>query len=321
MESRLAALRPVAALVLIVLSACAAERQPLYNAPALWRVETGGGEIWLFPTLHFLPQDGKPRLVNSAYRARRLPSPVANQRWYWGPVRHALRGAEVLVVETSDTHRASELREIIEQVDDGAGPVSLRQTVGPEQWALVADALAQRGLSGESIEAFSAEQVLLLLYLIPTSSNLRLDPGVDRLLIRHAEIQRLDILALETTTARVAQVLEQFRRLDGDRQWRLIASFARATGDDEATIDSSFREWEVGNLEPMADSLDRMAEHFPELYEVIFHIRNRLWVDQILAYQEHHPNLFVAVGAGHFAGPNNLIDLFEERGLAVERVQ
>lgn len=317
----MAALRSVVACVLIVLVGCAAERQPLYSAPALWHVETEAGELWLFPTLHFLPRDRKPRLVNSTYRARQLPRLVDDQRWHWGPVRSALREVDGLVVETSDTHRASELREMIEEVDGGAGPVSLHQTVDQEQWALVADALAQRGLSGADIEAFSAEQILLLLYLIPTSSNLRLDPGVDRVLIRYAETHRLDILPLETTISRLAQVLEQFRRFDGDRQWSLIASYARATGPDEAPIDTVFGEWEVGNLEPMADSLGRMAEHYPELYEVIFRLRNRLWVDQILAYQAHHPTLFVAVGAGHFAGPSNLIELLEERGLTVQRVQ
>ena len=210
---------------------------------------------------------------------------------------------------------------MINEIDGGADQSPLRQRVDDEQWVRVADALQQRGLTGTGIEAFSAEQVLLLLYLMPTTSNLRLDPGVDRVLMRYADRQRLDVLALETTTSRLAQVLSTFRSLEDYRQFRLITSYARATGRNEASVDALFNDWQAGNLEPMTGSLTRMAEHFPELYDAIFRLRNRLWVDQILAYQERHPNLFVAVGAGHFAGPDNLIDLLHERGLAIERVQ
>lgn len=59
----------------------------------------------------------------------------------------------------------------------------------------------------------------------------------------------------------------------------------------------------------------------PQQYEILLSQRNRAWIPVILEHLEKSDSLFVAGGAGHFIGRDNVLSLLEEEGFSVERVQ
>ncbi|MGB3627242.1 MAG: TraB/GumN family protein, partial [Henriciella sp.] len=54
------------------------------------------------------------------------------------------------------------------------------------------------------------------------------------------------------------------------------------------------------------------------VYEAIFLDRNKTWVPQIEAMLDEPGTVFVAVGAGHLAGPDSVITMLRDEGYDVE---
>jgi hypothetical protein len=59
----------------------------------------------------------------------------------------------------------------------------------------------------------------------------------------------------------------------------------------------------------------------PRLAAALLHPRNRAWADWIAARLATPGRVFVAVGAGHLAGPHSVQAMLAERGLTVTRLQ
>ena len=58
----------------------------------------------------------------------------------------------------------------------------------------------------------------------------------------------------------------------------------------------------------------------PDTYRMMFTERNDRWADWIRARMRSPGTVFVAVGAGHLAGPDSLLVRLAERGLPSRRV-
>jgi uncharacterized protein YbaP (TraB family) len=63
-----------------------------------------------------------------------------------------------------------------------------------------------------------------------------------------------------------------------------------------------------------------MRERYPDLYNVWLVDRNRAWAKQIASLLKQPGTVFVAIGAGHLAGPDSVQAQLRERGIATERV-
>ena len=84
-------------------------------------------------------------------------------------------------------------------------------------------------------------------------------------------------------------------------------------------------EWEDGDDDGiMALTIGRNAPFClctDDLYDKLLTQRNERWATRLEAILGVDGTYFVAVGAGHLLGPNNLIDGLKQRGLQPERVQ
>lgn len=79
--------------------------------------------------------------------------------------------------------------------------------------------------------------------------------------------------------------------------------------------------WETGDTDGLAREMNAsMGEKYPELYDVILTQRNAAWTNTIVKELDGAGVDFIAVGAGHLAGPNSVIALLQKRGLRVERL-
>jgi uncharacterized protein YbaP (TraB family) len=90
---------------------------------------------------------------------------------------------------------------------------------------------------------------------------------------------------------------------------------------DLAEFDEAAADWANGDV----DSIDKvllgeMRRDAPELYDILLKRRNEKMADKIQARLAKGGVIFVAVGAGHLAGPDGIQAALERRGVKVRRL-
>jgi hypothetical protein len=78
--------------------------------------------------------------------------------------------------------------------------------------------------------------------------------------------------------------------------------------------------WKRGDQSVFVNLLDQLKTGSPDTYRMMFTERNTRWADWIRARMQTPGTVFVAVGAGHLAGPDSVLVRLAERGLPSQRV-
>jgi uncharacterized protein YbaP (TraB family) len=78
--------------------------------------------------------------------------------------------------------------------------------------------------------------------------------------------------------------------------------------------------WKRGDQSVFARMLAQLRQASPDTYRMMFTERNQRWADWIRARMQAPGTVFVAVGAGHLAGPDSLLVRLAERGIPSQRV-
>lgn len=76
--------------------------------------------------------------------------------------------------------------------------------------------------------------------------------------------------------------------------------------------------WIDGDLDLLESETAEIAEQLPEFYDVLFVERNHGFVDGIEEILAGQGTTLVAVGLGHYVGPDSIPQILEERGYSVE---
>ncbi|SDG83195.1 TraB/GumN family protein [Pelagibacterium luteolum] len=115
---------------------------------------------------------------------------------------------------------------------------------------------------------------------------------------------------------------EQFDMLSGmdedvqlDVLRQTIAEYEEAKADLSVQLES----WIDGDLELLEAETLEIARDLEAFYEILFVERNIGFVNGIEAILEGEGTTLVAVGLGHYVGPDSIPTLLEERGYTVER--
>ena len=78
--------------------------------------------------------------------------------------------------------------------------------------------------------------------------------------------------------------------------------------------------WKRGDQTIFVQMLAQLRQASPDTYRMMFAERNERWADWIRARMQSPGTVFVAVGAGHLAGPDSLLVRLAERGIPSQRV-
>ncbi|HEX8938426.1 MAG TPA: TraB/GumN family protein [Sphingomicrobium sp.] len=78
--------------------------------------------------------------------------------------------------------------------------------------------------------------------------------------------------------------------------------------------------WKRGDQRVFANMLGQLKTASPDTYRMMFTERNARWADWIRARMQTPGTVFLAVGAGHLAGPDSVLVRLAERGIASQRV-
>jgi uncharacterized protein YbaP (TraB family) len=78
--------------------------------------------------------------------------------------------------------------------------------------------------------------------------------------------------------------------------------------------------WKRGDQSVFVNMLGQLRTASPDTYRMLFTERNARWAEWIKARMQTPGTVFVAVGAGHLAGPDSVLVRLAERGLPSQRV-
>jgi uncharacterized protein YbaP (TraB family) len=79
--------------------------------------------------------------------------------------------------------------------------------------------------------------------------------------------------------------------------------------------------WARGDVDAIARSFNRDLSSSPELRDALMNRRNANWSRWIEQRMTTPGSIMIAVGAGHLAGSDSVIDMLERAGYRVRRVQ
>ncbi|HEV2596649.1 MAG TPA: TraB/GumN family protein [Sphingomicrobium sp.] len=151
--------------------------------------------------------------------------------------------------------------------------------------------------------------------------GMQVDNGADMILRHIAESEGKPVEGLETLQLQI----NMFNRMPpspagGPTKAReAAADAARFEGLAKAMAEMQAA-WKRGDQSVFVRMLSQLKAASPETYRMMFTERNARWADWIRARMQAPGTVFIAVGAGHLAGPDSLLVRLAERGFASQRV-
>ncbi|MET0370215.1 MAG: TraB/GumN family protein [Sphingobium sp.] len=287
----------LALLGVVLLAACAKEAPPpppAQGGPALWEVKRGELNGWLFGTIHVLPKA---------------------TAWRTPAIAQAMDQADALVIEAADIQDEQKTLGIFERMarSPGLPPLDARVPVNERD---VLDKVASEG--GTSAQMLSGYESWAAAMLLSAAMQQKLaisqEDGVEPALIATFKKARKPIGGLETVERQFAA----FDTLPEDSQRALLVQTLHEAKGMEALYGRILKAWLKGDMAAIAKEDELGDQPDPLVEEAVLIARNRDWVK---AMGEMKGRPFIAVGAGHLTGRENLIGLLQARGFTVTRVQ
>lgn len=265
--------------------------------PALWKVSDADTTIYLFGTIHML-QPGST--------------------WLDGPLATAVDSADEIVTEVVDPDGGETQAALLNRAMLPAGK-NLRSAMAPEQRAALDTLLTRMGVPTSALDAYKpwyAAVVLSSLPLVKRGYSAR--DGVEAALAARQGPRAHRRSGLET-------VDQQLALLDGlpvGSQMAYLESVIADFDTIDPQVDAMFGAWGKGDADALAKLMNESdAKDDPLLTQTLILNRNRTWADWVHTRLGKPGTVFLAVGAGHLAGPGSVQERLAQLGLRAERVQ
>jgi uncharacterized protein YbaP (TraB family) len=267
-------------------------------APALWSVSDADTTVYLFGTIHLLPD---------------------KYNWRTAKLDQAMAGSNELVVETIiDEKNPMALMSILARLAISPGLPPIAQRVPPEKRAALAAAIKKSGIPApayDRMETWAAAFMLLSNQF--KDLGLKGDQGVETVLRSSFLSQGKPIGELETN----AEQLGFFDTLSETSQRQLLEGAIESPADTGKDFHQMLASWARGDVSAIAKSFNRDLSASPELTDALIKRRNANWSRWIERRLATPGSVMIAVGAGHLAGRDSVIDLLKRDGYRVRRVQ
>lgn len=268
---------------------------PAHARPALWKVADEDTTIWLFGTIHILPE---------------------NVDWYAGPIASAFDASSELVTEIPIDKTQDSQGVILQKSLREDGKV-LRDTLGEKERTAYDAAMGSIGLPPQTFDRNDTWFAALMLTLIPLKvAGYNLQSGVDNQVGEKAKARHMQNEALETAEYQISL----FDTLPEDTQRHYLDEVIKALPTVKSDIDAMVADWKAGKPDELAKLLNEQEDD-PKLREVLLTNRNQAWAKWLKARLDKPGTVFVAVGAGHLAGQDSVQDQLAGLGIKSERVQ
>ena len=151
------------------------------------------------------------------------------------------------------------------------------------------------------------------------AQGMQIGNGADMVLRHIAEAEGKPVEGLETLQLQI----DMFNRIPPTPAPRLRAGQPVQNGSMDGltrTMADMQSAWKRGDQTVFVRMLDQLQQASPDTYRMMFTERNVRWADWIRGRMQAPGTVFVAVGAGHLAGPDSLLVRLAERGITSQRV-
>jgi uncharacterized protein YbaP (TraB family) len=289
----------LAALGLATLGAAPAPaKAPADPRPALWKVADHDTTIYLFGTIHLLPQ---------------------GTRWVSPALERAADLSQGLVVETIvDTANPGPFAATMMRLATSPGLPPVLDRVPRAKRAALATAIARSRMAPAALDRMETWAVALAL-LGPQfgAMNLKQEEGVETKLKQRFGAAGKPIGQLETNE----EQLRFFDLLPEDAQQALLLGTLESPAAVQKQFGEMLNAWARGDVAAIARTFNAEMEGSPALADLLLKQRNANWTRWIEGRMSQPGTVMVAVGAGHLAGAHSVQAMLEKRGLKVTRVQ
>jgi len=290
-------MKPLIALRLFACLALLCVCTPVLAKPALWVAKDADTTIYLFGTVHLLPND-------TAWR-----SPALEE---------ALAQSSALYIEVTDDDQPNMIALVLKYGMDPTHP--LTDQLNPTELRQLQVAAEHANLPGD-LQTLRIMRPWLAALTLTAAPLLKagIDPkhGVDKQLKAQMLAAGKPVLGLETA--------EQQIRLLADMPEPMQLAFLRTILHDIdkspaefARLIDAWKRGDVGSIARLEDQVMRAQN--PKLYQRLLVQRNLTWARRIAALMRHPGTLFIAVGAAHLAGPDSVQAQLKLLGVPVERL-
>ena len=276
-------------------AACALAAGPAGAEPALWEVTGSESTVWLFGSVHLLPEGGFT--VNDA---------LADS------LEHADRVC--LEIDTAAADEASTAAITLARAVDPEGR-DLFELLGPDA-DRVREAAAQAELPLEALAMFEPWFAgLTVSVLALQAQGYDVQHGVEQIIQAAAREAGKESCGLETLDGQLGLL----DGLPGTLQNEILLQALEEAGEIESLIEPMLDAWRRGDEAGLERSLEDDFEGYPELADALIFDRNARWADQVSQMLEGDEDVLVVVGAMHLVGERGLPALLSDRGFRVTR--
>lgn len=285
-------------LAALLVGAPASAKAPQAAHPALWEVSDPDTTIYLFGTIHLLPE---------------------NFQWETAKFDKAIAASQELVVETIvDTKNPTKLMSVLASIGFAKGLPPLVDRVSPAKRPLLEAAIAKSGVPRPIFDQMKTwTAAFMLLGNQYKAMGLKGDAGVEAVLREKFTAEGKPIGELESN----AEQLGFFNTLPEKAQRALLEGAL----DEQQGMDPEFagmlKAWANGDVDGIARTFDHDLSGSPELQQTLIRQRNANWSKWIEQRMAQPGSLMIAVGAGHLAGNESVIAMLQRDGYRVRRVQ
>jgi uncharacterized protein YbaP (TraB family) len=266
--------------------------------PALWAVGDADTTVYLFGTIHLLPQ---------------------NYQWRSAKIDKAIEGSSELMVETIvDDKNPQKLMSAMASLAFSKGLPPITERVPPEKRPALEAAIAKSGVPRSVYDQMETWAVaFMLLGNQFRDMGLKGGEGVETVLRGAFTTEGKPIGELETNV----EQLGFFDKLPEDAQRSLLEGAIDKPEAMSKEFDGMLASWVRGDVDGIADTFNRDLAASPELRAALLKQRNANWSRWIEQRMAQPGAIMIAVGAGHLAGKDSVIDMLEHDGYRVRRLQ
>jgi uncharacterized protein YbaP (TraB family) len=266
--------------------------------PALWQVYDKDTSIYLFGTIHLLPP---------------------NTQWRSAKLDQATTGAGTLVVETIIDEKnpqafAAEFARM--GIHPGLPPIVSR--VPADKQAALRAVILKSGVPEAALnnmETWAAAFALLQVQF--KELGVSGTDGVENTLKQAFTTAGKPIQQLETNS----EQLGFFDSLPENAQRELLLGSIEDPAAARQQFNTMFAAWMAGDVKAIGRTFNAEFENSPELKAALLQRRNANWSGWLERRMQQPGTVFVAVGSGHLAGDDSVVEMLKRRGYKVKRVQ
>lgn len=263
--------------------------------PIVWTVSGGNSTVYLFGSVHMLPEGGFT---------------------IDGKLAEALNDADkvCLEIDLGAVDDAEMQRLTLARVIDPQGR-DLFTLLGPDA-EKTKSAAAAAGLPLEPLAQFEPWFAGMMLSLLALQQHgFDIENGVERIVDASARAARKSMCGFESADEQLAL----FDEMPLERQREFLLQAIQEAGEVEAETHRLLLAWRAGDDDAMSALFDEDFEDYPELVDRLVYDRNARWAEQISELLAGKEDVLVVVGAGHLVGERGLPALLEKRGFKVGR--